>query len=165
MTDRSGRWLDGCWRLGLNVAYAGILAVRFFRRPKGPGVFVSVWHGDRLLLIRNSYRSGESVPAGGIRRGETTSEAARRELREEVGLEVEPEALKFACTFELDYHFKRDVAHFFELEYTDEPRVEVDRREVTHANFVPRHQLPSRPLVPHVLEYLRLREREAQEKG
>jgi hypothetical protein len=39
-----------------------------------------------LLLVRSSYRSGWHWPGGGVRRGETPKEAARRELTEEIGL-------------------------------------------------------------------------------
>lgn len=42
-----------------------------------------------LLLVRQSYRSGWGVPGGLLQRGERPEEAARREVREEVGLEVQ----------------------------------------------------------------------------
>jgi ADP-ribose pyrophosphatase YjhB (NUDIX family) len=55
------------------------------------GVGVVVWHGDRVLLIRRGKapRSGHwSLPGGAQQLGETVAEAARREVAEEVGLEV-----------------------------------------------------------------------------
>lgn len=42
-----------------------------------------------MLLVRLSYRRGWGVPGGLLKRGELPAEAARREVREEVGLEVE----------------------------------------------------------------------------
>ena len=55
------------------------------------GVGVVVWHGDRVLLVRRGKppRWGQwSLPGGAQQLGETVAEAARREVKEEVGLDV-----------------------------------------------------------------------------
>jgi 8-oxo-dGTP diphosphatase len=55
------------------------------------GVGVVVWHGDRMLLVRRGKppRLGHwSLPGGAQQLGETVAEAARREVKEEVGLDV-----------------------------------------------------------------------------
>ena len=55
------------------------------------GVGVVVWDGDRVLLVRRGKapRWGQwSLPGGAQRLGETVAEAAHREVREEVGLDV-----------------------------------------------------------------------------
>ncbi|MFP5254496.1 MAG: NUDIX hydrolase [Acidimicrobiia bacterium] len=41
-----------------------------------------------LLLVRLSYRQRWGVPGGLLKRGETPEDAVRREIREEVGLDV-----------------------------------------------------------------------------
>jgi 8-oxo-dGTP diphosphatase len=56
------------------------------------GVGVVVWHGARVLLVRRGRppRAGQwSLPGGGQQLGETVAEAARREVLEEAGLEIE----------------------------------------------------------------------------
>ena len=56
------------------------------------GVGTVVWHGDRVLLVQRARppRRGQwSLPGGAQQLGETVAEAARREIREETGLEVE----------------------------------------------------------------------------
>jgi len=42
----------------------------------------------RILLVSQSYRSGWGLPGGLMARGEVPEDAVRREVREEVGLEV-----------------------------------------------------------------------------
>jgi ADP-ribose pyrophosphatase YjhB (NUDIX family) len=55
------------------------------------GVGVVVWHGERVLLVQRGKppRAGHwSLPGGAQQLGETVAQAARREVMEEVGLEV-----------------------------------------------------------------------------
>jgi 8-oxo-dGTP diphosphatase len=51
-----------------------------------------VFQGDRVLLVKRARPPSEgrwSVPGGVIELGETVRDAARRELREECGIEIE----------------------------------------------------------------------------
>ncbi|MEY2420881.1 MAG: hypothetical protein QOI95_948 [Acidimicrobiaceae bacterium] len=43
----------------------------------------------RVLLIRHLYRQRWGIPGGLLERGELPTDAARREVREEVGIDVE----------------------------------------------------------------------------
>jgi 8-oxo-dGTP diphosphatase len=55
------------------------------------GVGVVVWKGDSVLLIQRGQppRLGDwSLPGGAVELGETLREAARREVREECGIEI-----------------------------------------------------------------------------
>lgn len=115
---------------------------------------MAVWQDTRLLLIRNSYRSAETVPCGAIEDGESPREAARRELFEEVGIETPEEALAPAGEFVVDFDHKHDHAHFFELLAPPNVEIRIDRREVVWGEFVDASELRERPLVPHVRAYL-----------
>ena len=56
------------------------------------GVGTVVWSGERVLLVRRARppRQGQwSLPGGAQQLGETVADAARREIREEAGIEVE----------------------------------------------------------------------------
>src|SRR5215510_8052703 len=54
----------------------------------------------RLLLLKHVFRAGSGwgIPGGFIHAGEQPEEAVRRELREEVGLELESAKLVFIRT-------------------------------------------------------------------
>ncbi|MFF2373915.1 NUDIX hydrolase [Streptomyces xiamenensis] len=56
---------------------------------------VALWHGERLLLVLERKRRTWELPGGGIDPGETPRVAAARELREEAGQLIAPEALRF----------------------------------------------------------------------
>ena len=62
-----------------------------------------------------------SWPGGGIRRGEEPREAARRELREELGLSVRPEELVLAREMVCEWDFRRERVRVFELRLEAEP--------------------------------------------
>ena len=144
------------------VYFAGYRVMRvwwFLLRPNVRGAYVAVWHDDHLLLIRNSYRKGETLPCGRIERGESARAAARRELREEVGIDVPEEALVPATDFELVVDFKHDHASVFELHPSQRPAVRVDAREVVWGEFVQAAELSGRPLVPQLSRYLEWRSR------
>ena len=56
--------------------------------------------GGRVLLLQHAFRpgSGWGIPGGFLAQGEQPEEALRRELREEVGLELECAELAFVRT-------------------------------------------------------------------
>ena len=61
-------------------------------------------HKDNILLLRHTYRLARpwGLPGGGLKPGESLEECLRRELREEIGMEVEIEGLLSAAA-----HFDR----------------------------------------------------------
>jgi 8-oxo-dGTP pyrophosphatase MutT (NUDIX family) len=144
-------------RAALWLAYRVLLVVWFLLRPHRSGVFVAVWCGGRLLAVRNSYRDGLSLPAGGVKRREAPLHAAVRELGEEVGLVAAPEALRFACEVPSRYEFKRDRCAFYELELSAPPALALDGREVVWAGFVDTEATSADAWLPPVRSYLALR--------
>lgn len=62
------------------------------------GASVAVLHEGRLLVSRREDNSLWCLPGGGVEPGETFAEAAVREAREEVGVEVEPLSVLAAYT-------------------------------------------------------------------
>lgn len=146
--------IDALWRAALRVAYRLQLAWWFVRRPAIVGAYVAVWHEDRLLVIRNSYRQRFSLPAGGLKRRETPRGAAARELREEAGIDVAEE--RFAYHGEIVHvsSYAEDHAHVFELRCDTPPAFQVDGREVVWAGFLTPAEALERGVVGVVRRYL-----------
>ena len=115
---------------------------------------MAVWHGERLLVIRNSYRRLLSLPAGRLRRGEELRDAARRELREEVGIDVPASALRYAREIVGRVAYTEDHVHLFEIRVDEAPDLRVDGREVVWAEFLPPDEAFARGLAEYVRRYL-----------
>ncbi len=82
-------------------------------------------------------------------------EAARRELREELGLEVAPDDLVLAREMVVDWDFRREHVRVFELRLHEEPVLRIDNREIVAALFVgPRALLAEAVLPPFIRAYL-----------
>ena len=146
---------DGLWRLAYRVGFRIARLWWRLRRPSHDGAVVAVWLGDRILAVQQSYRTNLSWPGGGIRRGEEPREAARRELREEVGLDVRPDELLLARDMVVDWDFRRDHVRIFELRLRSEPVLRIDNREIVAARFVePEALLAEENLPPFIRAYL-----------
>jgi ADP-ribose pyrophosphatase YjhB (NUDIX family) len=100
---------------------------------------VAVWHGDKLLLIRHSYKPGDGLPSGTLRVGEPPVDAAARELYEEVGISASPDQLILLRSWKQ----KEGDRWLFEYRPPSMPRIVPDQREVVAAQFVARHELPN----------------------
>jgi 8-oxo-dGTP pyrophosphatase MutT (NUDIX family) len=145
---------DLAWRIAMRVAYRLRLAWWFVRRPEIHGSYIAIWHGERVLVIRNSYRRLLSFPAGGRWRGESLLEAAARELREEVGIRAELAQLAYCGEFVHRTSYAEDHGHVFELFCDAAPEVRIDRREVTWADFLAPDDALARGVVGVVRLYL-----------
>ncbi|MEL7369800.1 MAG: NUDIX hydrolase [Myxococcota bacterium] len=129
--------IDLAFRTLYRTAYTAMRVYWAIRRPNTHGALVAVWHQDRILLVQNSYTQYRSLPGGYVRRGETGREAARRELKEEVGLEVSLDSLVPTYDRVREWEGKQDRVEIFTLEVESPPSIEVDRREVVAAGFYP----------------------------
>lgn len=86
--DAPGTGLDrAAWAASLSKVVAG-------------GSMLFTDEEDRILLVRQSYRGGAhtawNVPGGAVEEGESPAQGARREAREEIGLDVVPGRLLMA---------------------------------------------------------------------
>ena len=128
-------------RMLVRAIYPVLKLYWFLMRPKTFGVQCVIQHGDAILLVRNTYgRRLWTFPGGGIARGETADEAVRREVREEVGLHLEP--LHYLGTFEATVHHKKDHVSVFAGVSRDR-QVTIDPAEILEARWFPQEDLPA----------------------
>jgi 8-oxo-dGTP pyrophosphatase MutT (NUDIX family) len=118
------------------------------------GAAVVVRCGERLLLVRSTYQSFWALPGGRIARGESPAAAAARELREETGLRVAPEALAPLGEIHLEHNHIRDHVSFFELRCEREPAVAGDGAEIAELRWLHEGELAALNLWPPLAAWL-----------
>ena len=128
--------VNAFWRVVYRLGYPCAQFVWQMTGRKGQGAAIAVWHGERLLCVRESYRPRLGLPGGGGNGGETPLETARRELREEVGLALEPGLFREFGLIGYDVGKRpiRDILFEVEIERPLEPRI--DRREIVWAGYL-----------------------------
>lgn len=86
----------------------------FITRPKTRGVMIVLFDlsESKILLVRNTYgQKTWNLPGGGIKTGETPEQAAHRETKEEVGLQIKN--MRGYGSFKAVHDFKRDTMWVF----------------------------------------------------
>jgi hypothetical protein len=149
--------VDRLWRAGLVVAYRLLRVYWWLLRPRTEGVCVLVWHAGRLLVVRHSYKPGVGVPAGAPHRGEKAIATALRELREEVGIRLDADALRPLGELHPRHELKRDHLVAFEVEVDETPAVQIDRREIVAAWWATPGELAGEELWPPLHDLLAAR--------
>lgn len=125
--------LDGCYQLAYRSAYFAMRAYWRIAKPKRRGTLVAVWHNGKFVLIKNSYVKYFCLPGGYVRRREHPTQAAVRELREEISLDVAPSELK---SWEDEAVTLPQGLSVFQVTLAKRPELRVDNREVVSAEFV-----------------------------
>ena len=148
-----GLW-DKAIRRGYRLAYLGLRVWWFVRRPATHGAGVALWHNGKVLLIRTSYRNCYSLPGGFVRPGEPSEQAARRELREEVGIDLSGGVLRLAWSGTLPFESRQDTVDIWETMLQSAPAIHIARHELAWAGWVNPADALGRHLLPHVVIYL-----------
>jgi 8-oxo-dGTP pyrophosphatase MutT (NUDIX family) len=125
----------------------------FFRRPHQRGALVLIHHSGRTLLVRTSYQGYWSAPGGNIDPTEQPIEAACRELREEIGIDVSQSVLSWSFEVEHCLHHRRDRVWLFEWHPEEKPNVSIDFREIIEARWFTREEALKLLLLPHLRTY------------
>lgn len=113
---------------------------RKWRRTPIAGVSVVITNlsGD-VLLLRHSYGPNVwALPGGGLKLREDPEQCARREVLEELGIELD--VIEVVGSIEEYLSGTQHTAYLFTATSNLRPRP--DRREVIEARFFPSHSLP-----------------------
>jgi 8-oxo-dGTP pyrophosphatase MutT (NUDIX family) len=129
-------------RLGYRCAYLGLRLFWFLARPRVSGVKCLLTERDRVLLVRHTYGPQRrwELPGGGIKRAEEPRAAARRETREELGVDID-DWRPLGDLFER-IDGKRDTLWCFSAAVGDREIV-TDGAEIAEARWFPRGALPA----------------------
>jgi dATP pyrophosphohydrolase len=117
-----------------------------YKRPESVLVIVCTAHGEVLMLRRAHPPDFWQSVTGALRWGETAAAAARRELREETGLDLEPSDCHAANRFPIlpawRARYAPDVAinleHVFLVVCPERPAVTLNPREHGDYRWLPR---------------------------
>lgn len=150
------------------IIACGYIAYKIIRTPfkwywklfniKTKGVRVMVVQDGKIILVRHWYNSLWVMPGGGIKKYETPEQAAIREIKEEIGIEIK----------QLDYLLgiysntkegKNDEVHCFVVELNSQ--VQISRRrfnieisDIAWSSFSELPQNTSRATQNRIQEYL-----------
>jgi ADP-ribose pyrophosphatase YjhB (NUDIX family) len=119
--------------------YAFLRIYWFIFRPKTQGVTCLILSGDELLLIRHTYgRSAWTLSGGGLKKNETKEEAVKREVKEELGLNITPE---YIGEFTHNPEHKIDTVFCF-VARTEKREPQIDHLEIKEAKWWNLNNLP-----------------------
>jgi len=154
MMQRLGGLCNAAIRRGYRWGYLMLRVWWFVRRPHTRGAAVALWHEGKVLLVRTSYRNCYALPGGFVRRGEPPLQAARRELHEELGIDLPEQALRHAWHGTLLFEFRQDTIDIWEASMDSPPAVHVAGREIVWADWMAPSAALGRRLLPHIIAYL-----------
>jgi ADP-ribose pyrophosphatase YjhB (NUDIX family) len=109
------------------------------RKPQTMGCRAIVTSKDQVLLVRLTYDAGWYLPGGGVKKGESFSEALRRELREECGIEVRN--MQILQLYFSTKEGKYDHIALYEVSDFEQNAV-VSSSEIRDVQFFSLHDLP-----------------------
>jgi ADP-ribose pyrophosphatase YjhB (NUDIX family) len=70
------------------VIFAGVLNKIGLDIPSVPSAAAIIVRGNKILLVKLSYKDGYALPGGAVMRGENLEQAVKREVKEETGFNV-----------------------------------------------------------------------------
>jgi len=129
----------------MRLLYFGFRIYCFIFRPKALGVRVMLTQNGQVLLVRQTYMPGWFMPGGGVKRGETLEQAARREAYEEIGAQMGALTLLGAYTHFGEYKSDHNVL-FHCTDFTFSGKQD---GEIAEVRFFPFDALPDGLLTGH----------------
>ena len=134
--DRRVGWRALSLRWLYRLAYPLARVWWWLRRPAAAGVAIALLDpAGRALVVRQSFRRGLGLVAGGIDAGELPGRAAIREIREEVGIVAAVDDLRPLDVLRLTFECRALTVHLFELRLATTPAPRPDGAEIVQASW------------------------------
>ena len=110
--------------------------------------------GNEFLAVRSWLGPGAyGLPGGGLHKNESPVDGLRREVKEEIGLNLQPQQLKHI------YHAMSRSQHFtfpydcFLLELDEKPQLMLQKSEIIDAQWLPLNN-PNKPIESDITQAL-----------
>jgi 8-oxo-dGTP pyrophosphatase MutT (NUDIX family) len=134
-------------RFAYRVAYRVLQVIWTVRRPAKEGVKCLLVNDERILLVRHTYGDRAwDLPGGALRRNELPVDGARREMREELG--IDGAGWTALGAVQGTVHHRRDTIHCYRAELAS-PALTLDLGELAVAQWFAPARLPT-DLGPYV---------------
>jgi len=131
----------------IRLLYFGFRIYCFIFRPILIGVRTMMIQDDKVWLVRHTYIPGWFMPGGGLKRGETLEQAARREAFEEMGAQLGQVTLIGAYTSFLDWKTDHGIVFLCkEFKITGQSDSEIAEVRAFSLNKLPEDLWPSHRL-------------------
>lgn len=156
-SSRGATVVDRGFQFAYVCAYQLMRTYWRLSRPNTHGALVTMWNAGEVLLVRNSYVNYYSAPGGYVRGGESSRDAALRELLEEIGYTARAEQLEPVYDATRDWEGKKDHVEIFAIEVTERPSIQVDNREVVEAAWFSKERALGLNLFPPLREVIAAR--------
>lgn len=107
---------------------------------------VLLWYKNEILLVRSDFGERKwGLPGGGVKRGEPEATAAAREVQEEVGVQIDPQKLRFLSEKKSgwgQFNWPYVTLVFYEYRLGKRPRdLYLQRFEISEATWASQHTL------------------------
>ena len=131
-------------RLDMSIKYSIIFKLKklywFLARPKSFGVKCILENNGKILMIRRTFGTDKWVfPGGAIHSGESPEEAVRREIEEDLGIDLEE--VRNLGSFAQNVHHRRETLHCFAAPALREG-LHIDHGKIKEVKWFVRDQLP-----------------------
>jgi 8-oxo-dGTP pyrophosphatase MutT (NUDIX family) len=131
----------------IRLLYHAFRIYCFLFRPILIGVRTMMIKNDKVLLVRHTYIPGWFMPGGGLKRGETLEQAARREVFEETGAQLGKITLMGAYTSFLSWKTDHGIVFMCkDFEITGKSDNEIAEVRAFSLNELPKDLWPSHRL-------------------
>lgn len=114
-------------------------------KPRALGCGVIIKNGNKILLIKNTYRSNWYAPGGGNNKGELLINTAIRETKEEIGIVLDKDDLKLIGVYQNNTEGKENINMIFLAEKNISlNQLNIDKTEISEANYFDLDNLPDK---------------------